>query len=80
MQIRKETRLRSFVKVSIWRISGVPLLGLVSYAVIFFIPEKKINQCLSITLIFNAIRLVMQYIYERIWQRIKWGWVVKEEN
>jgi uncharacterized membrane protein len=63
-----ESSKRSWVKSLIWRAIGIALLGGIGYAV-----TGNMEQMVSITLIFNGLRIFLYYIHERIWDRISWG-------
>jgi len=63
-----ETRFRSFVKASSWRLSGFVILGLVSFAI-----TGKWGESLLVSGVFNFIRFILYYFHERWWNRIKWG-------
>lgn len=63
-----DTKLRSFVKSVVWRILGVITLGTIS-----LVCTGSWKAVGWITGIFTAIRIVMYYYHERIWQKIKWG-------
>jgi len=66
--IRIETHKRSWVKSLIWRVIGVVLLGAIAYAV-----TGNWEQMTVITVIFHALRIVLYYLHERIWDGIAWG-------
>ena len=68
MQIRHETRTRSFVKALVWRISGFIILGAIS-----FVFTGKWGESLWISGWFNGVRFVLYYFHERVWLRVKWG-------
>jgi uncharacterized membrane protein len=63
-----ETHKRSMVKSLTWRIVGIVMLGAIAYAVTRDWKEMGI-----ITLIFHSVRMILYYVHERIWLRIKWG-------
>lgn len=63
-----ETKKRSWVKAVVWRITGIFILGLISWLI-----TKSWKEVTLITLIFHSIRLVLYYIHERIWEKISWG-------
>ena len=64
-----DTRLRSWVKSIVWRIIGIVLLGGIAY-----IATGNLKEMTVITILFHSIRLVLYYIYERIWEvYISWG-------
>lgn len=63
-----DTKRRSVVKSLTWRVVGIVILGAVTYA---FTGNAAASA--GVTLIFNAIRLVLYYWHERIWERVEWG-------
>lgn len=63
-----ETHARSIVKSIVWRIIGIVLL-----LIICFFITKDLKEMTIITILFHGIRMVMYYIHERIWLKIKWG-------
>ena len=63
-----DTKRRSWVKSLIWRAMGIIILGSAAYLI-----TGNWSKTGIITVIFHAIRTVLYYYYERIWNRIKWG-------
>jgi len=63
-----DSKKRSLVKSVVWRIIGVVLL-----AVIAFLITGNLKEMTIITVVFHAIRMVMYYFHERVWERITWG-------
>jgi len=63
-----DTRKRSWAKSLTWRILGVVLLGLITYAI-----TKDWKEMAVITAVFHGIRVVLYYAHERVWERIDWG-------
>jgi len=63
-----ETRTRSWVKSIVWRLLGIFILGLISWLVTHSWKEMTL-----ITIIFHAIRLILYYFHERLWETISWG-------
>jgi uncharacterized membrane protein len=63
-----DTSRRSWIKSITWRIIGIVILGAISYKL-----THDLKAMTGITLIFNAIRLILYYVHERIWERIHWG-------
>lgn len=66
--IKKESWSRSVVKSTTWRITGILILGAVSYG----ITNKWIDTSI-ITLCYHGIQLILYVAHERIWQNIFWG-------
>ncbi|MFH1314669.1 MAG: DUF2061 domain-containing protein [Candidatus Eisenbacteria bacterium] len=63
-----DTRKRSWVKSLTWRLFGIALLGIISLLI-----TKNWKQMTVITGLFHAIRLILYYYHERIWERVSWG-------
>ncbi len=63
-----DTRRRSWVKSLTWRIAGIVILGVISYAF-----TRDLAKTTNITLIFHILRLFLYYSHERIWEGISWG-------
>ncbi len=63
-----DSRVRSWTKSFTWRIMGIVILLLLSYAI-----TGSIKQASLITLIFHLIRVILYYMHERIWEKISWG-------
>ena len=63
-----DSRARSWVKSLTWRIIGIFILGGLAW---FF--TRDWGETTLITTTFHAIRLVLYYYHERIWERIGWG-------
>lgn len=59
-----ETRLRSGVKSVIWRITGVIILAIITYAF-----TRSWIQTGLITFLHHGIFLIVFYLHERIWLR-----------
>ena len=62
----KETCIRSATKSFIWRIIGVMVLATVTYII-----TRNWIQTGIITFIHHALFLVIYYLHERAWQKIK---------
>jgi len=63
-----ETHKRSMMKSLTWRILGIVLLLIIAWFVTHDWKEMTI-----ITIVFHSIRMVLYYVHERIWLRVKWG-------
>lgn len=59
---------RSLVKAITWRVLGIVMLGGLSW---LFTGDFKETGLITIT--FNAIRFVLYYVHERVWERTEWG-------
>ena len=69
-----ETKKRTFARTLIWRICAY-----IGTSVIIVIATKDISLAFSFGLIDHSIKFVCQYLYERIWNKIKWGRISFEE-
>jgi len=63
-----ELHARSWAKSVTWRVMGIIILGVISYAI-----TRNWAQTTIITVIFHSLRLILYYFHERIWERISWG-------
>lgn len=63
-----ETRLRSWAKSTTWRITGIVILGGISYAM-----TRDVKQTTIITSVFHVLRFVLYYYHERAWSKVAWG-------
>jgi len=63
-----DMKRRSWAKSLSWRIVGIVILGSITYLF-----THSWGETASITFIFHAIRLVLYYFHERVWERIEWG-------
>ncbi len=63
-----ETHARAWIKSIVWRILGIVILGSISWLVTHNWKEMTI-----ITIIFHAVRVILYYFHERVWERISWG-------
>jgi len=70
-----DSSTRSWTESFTWRIIGVVVLLVLSYAVTGSIAEASL-----ITLLFNLIRVVLYYVHERVWEKISWGRGAEPEN
>jgi len=63
-----ETHARAWVKSIVWRILGIVILGAISWLV-----THNWKEVTTITIIFHAVRVILYYFHERVWERISWG-------
>lgn len=63
-----DTRKRSVAKSVTWRIAGIVILGAITYVF-----TGSLSASAGITVLFNAIRLVLYYWHERAWEKVEWG-------
>ena len=64
------TKKRSWVKATSWRLVAVTVLAIVAYFV-----TGEWEQVTFITLLYHSIQIVIYYLHERVWERISWGQV-----
>ena len=62
-----ERRSRSVVKAITWQIVGIIILSLLTYAI-----TGSVKTMSTLTGTFYAIRIVLYYLNERLWDRINW--------
>lgn len=67
-----ETRARSLVKTVIWRV----IATLITWITIFAY-TGEFGESTKITLVAAAIAIIAYYLYERLWNLIRWGRTVK---
>ncbi len=63
-----DTRLRAWAKSITWRVVGIFILG-----AIVWLATGKWKETWGITVVFHAIRVVLYYYHERLWDRTAWG-------
>lgn len=63
-----EEKKRTFVRTAIWRVCAY-----CGTSVVIYILTKDLTNAFSFGLIDHSIKFVCQYIYERMWNKIKWG-------
>jgi uncharacterized membrane protein len=63
-----ETRLRSWTKSATWRVTGIVILGGISYAM-----TRNWEQTTVITAVFHTVRFLLYYYHERWWAHVTWG-------
>ena len=72
----KETKRRSIVKSLIWRLIGIVWTWVGAYVIILLLPPSRRSAALIASLIVvyhHSTRMIMYYLYERIWAAIGWG-------
>ena len=63
-----DTRKRSNVKSVTWRVAGIVILGVITYAI-----TRDMGATTGVTLAFHGVRFVLYYFHERLWERSDWG-------
>lgn len=76
IQKLKETRLRTITKVILLRIIVFILIAIFVKILI----GGSWTDGISLALLDVGIELVTHYIYDRVWQNISWGIIVKEPD
>ena len=77
-----ELKRRTIVKSLLWRLIGIVWTWLGAYFILLFMPERFRTASLIATAIVvyhHSTRMIMYYIYERIWSRIYWGKVHEDK-
>lgn len=71
-----ELRRRTIVKSLLWRVIGVVWTWVGAYFIILIVPPTAKNAPVIATLIVvyhHSTRMVMYYLYERVWAGVSWG-------
>ncbi len=71
-----ELRRRTILKSLLWRLIGIVWTWIGAYVIIRLVPDSKRNASLIATLIViyhHSTRMVMYYVYERVWTAVGWG-------
>ncbi len=63
-----DSKKRSIVKAFSWKLLAFLILVIVSYAVTGSLKDTTI-----ITVIYHIIGVILYFLHERIWSKIKWG-------
>ena len=63
-----ESRKRSLAKAITWRIIVITVLTAVTW---LFTSDAQVT--VSIVIVANTINVIVYYIHERLWERVKWG-------
>lgn len=77
-----ELKRRTIVKSLVWRVIGVVWTWLGAFLILLLTPERFKTATLMATAIVvyhHSTRMVMYYIYERIWSKIYWGRVHEDK-
>lgn len=72
----KETKLRTIIKTLLLR----TIVFITITLVIIFILNGSLREGFEIAILDIIIELITHYFYERIWQKIGWGVIIKEPN
>ena len=69
-----QSRKRSWVKSVTWRVLGILILGVITLGL-----TNSWQITTGLTALFHAIRVVLYYFHERLWDRVDWGLKNKNE-
>jgi uncharacterized membrane protein len=64
----KDSNKRSLSKALSWRLTATIVLATVSY-----IFTGSALETVWITMVYNIIQIVVYFIHERAWERVRWG-------
>ena len=64
----RDTHKRSLTKAVIYRGGSICILGLLSW-----VTTKDLIQASVITIGYQVVSVLGYYMYERIWEHIRWG-------
>jgi len=65
----KESKKRSVAKTITYRIICIVMLSVITYWI-----TGDVVQMTYIVVIFQSIQVVVYYIHERVWEKVKWGY------
>lgn len=71
-----ELRRRTIAKSLLWRLIGVVWTWVGAYFILLLTPQRFRSASLMATAIVvyhHSTRMIMYYLYERIWSNIRWG-------
>lgn len=71
-----ELRRRTIAKSLLWRLIGVVWTWVGAYFILLLAPPRFRSASLMATAIVvyhHSTRMIMYYLYERIWSNIRWG-------
>jgi hypothetical protein len=77
-----ELRRRSIAKSLLWRLIGILWTWVGAYFILLLTPQRFRSASLmasTIVVYHHSTRMIMYYVYERVWGHIRWGRVDKEE-
>jgi len=77
-----ELRRRTITKSLLWRLIGIMWTWTGAYFILLLTPEKYRSASIMATAIViyhHSTRMVMYYLYERIWSNVRWGRVGEDE-
>lgn len=71
-----DSHRRTITKSLLWRFIGIFWTWGGAYIIILLLPKEQKNAVTIATLItawHHSTRMIMYYVYERVWTRIRWG-------
>ena len=77
-----ELRRRTITKSLLWRLIGIIWTWIGAYFILMLTPQKFRSASLMATAIViyhHSTRMIMYYLYERIWSNVRWGRVGKDK-
>ena len=80
--ITLELRRRTIAKSLLWRLIGIVWTWVGAYFILLLTPQRFRSASLMATAIViyhHSTRMIMYYLYERIWSKIHWGRVDEDK-
>ena len=77
-----ELRRRTIAKSLLWRLIGIVWTWVGAYFILLLTPQRFRSASLMATAIVvyhHSTRMIMYYLYERIWSKIRWGKVDEDK-
>ena len=77
-----ELRRRTIAKSLLWRLIGIVWTWVGAYFILLLTPQRFRSASLMATAIVvyhHSTRMIMYYLYERIWSKIRWGRVDEDK-
>lgn len=63
-----ETKTRTIVKAIFWRI----IATLITWGTVYYY-TRELSESIELTIVAALIGIIAYYVYERVWNRIRWG-------
>jgi uncharacterized membrane protein len=67
-----ETKTRTLVRTVLWRV----IATLITW-IVFYIYTGKIGDSIEATIVAALLGITVHYIFERVWNRVRWGKVIE---
>ena len=77
-----ELRRRTIAKSLLWRLIGIVWTWVGAYFILLLTPQRYRSASIMATAIVvyhHSTRMIMYYLYERIWSKIRWGRVDEDK-